>query len=273
MESRIAAALRLKHPPVALLWAEEKPEKAIQFKEGQWGCAMWLLGAAAQGKVGACDRKTFGCFGGGVGLGFGDQYRNFPGGPDCFCRFLSSGNASSEEGRETAERIKPFMRAEAHEEFLNGERYLKSPEEVRKFTELLPMTEVPAPYVVLKSLEGVDAGAETPQVVVFLADPNQVSALVILANYGREDNENVIVPFAAGCQAVGIYPYREARSEKPRAVLGLVDLSARLQLKPKLGDNLFTFAVPFRMFQEMEANVAGSFLERPTWKHLIGEPA
>jgi hypothetical protein len=30
-----------------------------------------------------------------------------------------------------------------------------------------------------------------------------------------------------------------------------------------------TFAVPFVMFQEMEANVPGSFLERNTWKELM----
>jgi hypothetical protein len=29
-----------------------------------------------------------------------------------------------------------------------------------------------------------------------------------------------------------------------------------------------SFAVPFAMFQEMEANVPGSFLERNTWKEL-----
>jgi hypothetical protein len=27
--------------------------------------------------------------------------------------------------------------------------------------------------------------------------------------------------------------------------------------------------VPLSLFQEMEANVPGSFLERPTWNHLM----
>ncbi len=30
-----------------------------------------------------------------------------------------------------------------------------------------------------------------------------------------------------------------------------------------------TFAMPLAMFKEMEANVAGSFLERPTWLTLV----
>jgi hypothetical protein len=51
--------------------------------------------------------------------------------------------------------------------------------------------------------------------------------------------------------------------------VGLVDLSARLNIRNQLGDDLMTFAVPFKMFQEMESNVEASFLERPTWKNLL----
>lgn len=270
MESRIAQALGLTYQPVALVWADAVPEGAIHFQEGRWGCFMWLLASAAEGKTAACDRKTFGCFGAGVGLGFGDHYRNFPGGTDCFCRFLSSGNEDSPEGRAAAEQARPHMRAEAYEEFLHGEGYVKTPELARRFVESLPVVDIPAAAVVLKPLAAVDGVQGSPEVVVFLANPDQLSALVVLANYGRGHNENVIVPFAAGCQSVGIYPYQEARRENPRAVMGLVDLSARLQLR-RLGENLFSFAVPYPMFREMEENVPGSFLDRPTWKRLTGE--
>ncbi len=105
--------------------------------------------------------------------------------------------------------------------------------------------------------------------IVFFADPDQLSALVVLANYGRGDNENVIMPYAAGCQTIGIYPYREAEKERPRAVVGLTDLSARVYIQKQLGDNLMSFAMPFMLFQEMEANVTGSFLERHTWQELL----
>jgi hypothetical protein len=30
-----------------------------------------------------------------------------------------------------------------------------------------------------------------------------------------------------------------------------------------------SFAMPFALFQEMEGNVAGSFLERHTWQELL----
>ncbi len=270
MESRIAKALRLRHPPVGLVLSDEKPEGAVQFRAGHWGCLMWLLAAAAEGRTAACDRNTFGCIGGGVGFGFGDRYRDFPGGVECFCRFLSTGNEASAEGRAVAEQLRPHMRPEAHEDFLRGERYLKDPAAAARFAANLPVTEVPTRYVLLEPLGRIDPERERPEVVVFLADANQLSALVVLANYESEDNHNVIVPFAAGCQAIGIYPLREGRSDRPRGVVGLVDLSARLQLKKRLGDDLLSFAAPYALFRRMEDNVEGSFLERPTWQALAG---
>ena len=115
----------------------------------------------------------------------------------------------------------------------------------------------------------MDPVHEKPEVVIFFADPDQLSALVVLANYGRGDNENVIIPYAAGCQTIGIYPFREAGTDRQRAVVGLTDLSARVHIRKQLGDHLMTFAMPLTMFEEMEDNVAGSFLERPTWMTLV----
>ena len=139
---------------------------------------------------------------------------------------------------------------------------------MKRFVDALPMIDVPTRYVVLKPLSQV-ARDERPEIVIFLVDPDRLSALVVLANYERGDNENVIMPWGAGCQTIGILAYREARSARPRAVVGLTDLSARKYIAKQLGHNLMTFAVPFAMFREMEANVPGSFLERETWHELM----
>jgi len=85
------------------------------------------------------------------------------------------------------------LRPEALDSFIHGERYVKSPELVKRFMECLPMTDIPFEYVVLKPLEEVDLKVERPEVVVFLVDPDQFSALVVLANYDTEDNERVII--------------------------------------------------------------------------------
>lgn len=269
MESKIAAAIKLSHEPVAILWSDEKPDGAGMFKEKTWGCTLWLIAGAAKGKVTACDRKTFGCFGGGTGVGFGDQYTNFPGGTDCFCRFLSSGNAGNEQGEAVAEEIKNFAPAEFIDEFLQGERYLKSPEAVQSFINHLPTKDIPAEYVIYKPLSQLEMSQDKPVSVVFFSDPDQFSALGVLANYSFEGNDNVTLPFAAGCQAIGLYSYKEAESEKPKAVAGPMDLSARLYLRSQFGENVMSMSIPWKMFLTMEENVEGSFLERHTWNQLL----
>jgi uncharacterized protein (DUF169 family) len=268
MESKMAKTLELKYDPVAVVLADDKPEGALQFKKGKWGCVMFLFANAAKGRTAAFDAETYGCWGGGVGLGFGNVYEQFPGGVDCFTRFLSSGNDQWEKGRQVAQVVAGAAGKEFVDDFLHGERYMKTPDLVEKWLETLPIMTVDARYVLFMPLSGIDPNETKPEIVVMTADADQLSALVILANYARGGMENVIIPWAAGCQTIGIIPWREARSEHPRAVVGLTDISARKSVRKLLGSEYLTFAVPWRMFLEMEDQVEGSFLQRPTWLSL-----
>lgn len=269
MECSIASALRLKHHPVALLWTDDKPDDPLQFHQDKWGCVMAMFAQAAMGRTAVFDQETFGCLGGGVGLGFGNQYVNWRGGIDCFYGFLSNGNAKREDAEEIAEQIARTGRKVAVERFLHGEGYVKTPELAKTFVALLPMIQIPTRYIVFKPLKDVTGETETPVVVVFPANPNQLSALVSLANYGRGTMDSVILRPSAGCQSIGILAYREALDDNPRAIIGLTDLAARTYTAPTLGNDILTFAVPMKMFLEMESNVHGSFLEKETWRSLL----
>ena len=267
MQSQLAKALKLTYPPVAVLWSDDKPAEAVQFIPGRWGCVMASFGVTAErGRPAAFDQETYGCWGGGVGLGFGNCYEKFPGGVDGFCRFLSTGNETSEMGRAVAEQCGSWMRGAFLEKFLHGEGYRNAPATVEEWLKTLPMRHIPSKYVVFKRLEQVGVG-DRPVVIVYLANADQMSALVVMANYTHGDSENAIIPHAAGCQTIGIFAYREADSANPRAVVGLTDLSARKILR-KLGKDLVTVAVPFTLFQEMEGSVVGSFLGREPWTGL-----
>lgn len=259
MQSRISEAIKMKYSPVALLWSDERPEDATEFKEGRWGCVMSLLTSAAKGRVAVASRETVGCGGGTAGLGFGTAYDSIPGGIE---HFLSTGNpdyCNTEEGR----------RASANRpDLLHGERYIKTPELARKFIASLPIVDVPTKYVVFKPIEAVSEDEE-PKVVIFLVNPDQLSALIVLANYAREGSESVVAPMGAGCHQIGIYAYKEAESDEPRAVIGLTDLSARKITDRAVGRDILSFSVPFTMYQEMESNVEGSFLERDTWADVV----
>jgi hypothetical protein len=269
VDSKIATALTLKHNPVAVIRADEKPEKALQFKKGKWGCVMFMFANAAKGKTAAFDADSYGCWGGGVGLGFGNAYLDFPGGVDCFSHFLSSGNKEWEKGRQVAKGVEQAAGKKFAENFLTGERYVKNPELVKQWVDELPITQPETRYVLFKPLADTDPDQKTPASVVFVADADQISALVILANYARQGMENVIIPWAAGCQTIGLLPFREAASENPRAVVGLTDISARQYVRKLLGAAYLSFAIPWKMFLEMENNVEGSFLEKNPWLSLL----
>ncbi len=267
MESQIASALRMEFEPVALIWTDEKPEQALEFAPGKWGCVMFHLAAAARGKTAVVSRDSFGCFGAGVGLGFGNQYRNFPGGEECFYRFLSTGNRGTQPGEAIGRQMEAAAVVTA-DEFLEGERYLKSPPVAAAFVDALPLVDIPAKYVVFKPLRDVDLARDNVRSITFLVNPDQLSALVVLAHYDAPADDRVTIPFAAGCQIIGIVMYREFQREQPRAVVGLTDISARKNVARQLGANVLSFSVAPSMFQQMESNVAGSFLERPTWLGL-----
>jgi uncharacterized protein (DUF169 family) len=267
MESKIAGALKLAYHPVALVWADEKPDDALQFKENTWGCVMWMFARVAKGKTVVFDRNTYGCVGGGVGLGFGNTYNLFPGSMECFYNFLSGGNEHHALGRKLAQAVKNFAGEEFAKTFLRGERFMKSPDHVRKFLELLPIVDIPNRYVIFKPLSAVDE-RERPVLVSFVANPHQLSALTTLYYYEAETLENVIIAKGAACHQIGILPYREARSPNPRAVVGLTDLFARRSVRRMLGDDAMIFSVPFAQFVRMEGNVEGSFLREETWESL-----
>jgi len=75
----------------------------------------------------------------------------------------------------------------------------------------------------------------------------------------------------AACQQIGAFVYDEAKKEHPRAVPGYTDLAARASVGKTIPGNMFTFAVPFSLFEEME-EAENSVFDSPIWKGLAGEP-
>ncbi len=115
-----------------------------------------MLARAAKGEIAVFDRKTYGCQGGGTGLGFGNLYENWSlGGLEGFCHFLSTGYENWEKGRALLEGVSEALGRERYEKILHGERYIKSPELVKKFVEQLPVKDIPAKYVIFKPLSKV----------------------------------------------------------------------------------------------------------------------
>ena len=242
MESHLVKELGLRYEPVAVFLSNEKPEGALQGKEGHWSCVIALFIAAAKGKTAVFERKTTVCPGGKVGLGFGPYPKLMPQFPGGIEEFLSTGKGEFE-----------------------GEGYIKDPELAADFVECLPITDIPYQYVIFKPMSQVDTAQEKPEVIIFYVNNDQLSALTVLANYYRPGNENVMIPQSAGCQSVFLIPYAEAQKENPRAVVGLTDITVRPMVEP----DMLSFSVPYAMFLDMEKNVAGSFMEKHLWHKIV----
>lgn len=234
MESMIKDALRLTNHPVAVLKTDEAPENALSFKEGSRGCAIALLVAASKGRTAAFSERTCGCPGGRVGLGFGSFE------PGNIEYFLSTGGKGPRE----------------------GEFYKKSPELARAFIEGLPRVAAKK-YLIFKPLDEVRPD-ESPEIVVFLVNPDQLSALITLANYDQPTQDNVQIRFGSGCAQAILYALKDAEEGKRRCTLGLTDPSAR----KCLDKNTLSLSIPYRRFLELENQAEESFLTKPTWNEI-----
>ena len=234
LAQRFRDALGLRTSPVAVYYADEKPDRAQGYKGVRRGaCVIGLAYQASEGISAAFDAANYGCPGAGRYLGFNPRPR--PG----LAHFLSCGI----EGE------------------MEGERYIKTPELAQRVLDRQPIRPAPAKYCVFAPLDHLADGVE-PEVVVFFVRPDILSALVVLADYDNESEEaNTFVRFAAGCGQIVAEPLAELARPRPRAVLGLFDLSAR----PRVPRDVLSFAIPRPLFLRMAENIPGSFLQTETW--------
>ena len=156
---------------------------------------------------------------------------------------------------------------------MEGEGYKKTGALVKEHVDSWPVFQIEEKYVVLKPLKEVDAEHETPIQIIFFANPNQLSALITLANCSTGKSDMVKVGGGSACQDVALFAYQEAQSENPRAILGFKDVFARNNLKKTVGTDKMTFTVPLKLFRKMEGDVDDSLLVRDTWRELAGVKA
>lgn len=276
MLSPFAESLCLKHPALALYYAQEEPTDAKSFKkktkQENWGCAMFLLAQALSGKTVAFSTETCHCPGAAEGMGLGKaSYETFPAGVQGFNYFLSSGNKNWEKGRQVGKELEENgAPKDILEMFVNGERLKKTPELVQDFNDCIDDHTPKGPVVILEPLSKVAPGI-TPEVVIFMVDAVQLSALVTMANFARKGLDSVRIPFGSACMSLGALPLYEAKQEMPKAIVGLMDIAVRERVNKVLGRNLMSFAVPWKLFQEMENNLEESFLRQGTWQKLCDD--
>jgi uncharacterized protein (DUF169 family) len=221
--------------PIAFYYTDDPGEAELfRITEGQH-CFIEDLAAVRQGTSRCFDTKSVACFGGKRYLGFSQALM-----PN-FEYFLSCGIPGK----------------------LEGERYKKSPELVKELLNHVPTFTAPAKYIVFKRWDMLDDDDE-PQVVIFFAPPPVLSGLFTLANFDEPTNEAVFCPMGAGCATIVQYPLNESKTERPRSVFGMFDVSAR----PGVDPNCLTFSIPVKKFERMVDDMDESFLTTGSWQKV-----
>lgn len=200
-------------------------------------CLIGALSEVRKGRALCFDADSIGCPGGRRYTGFADKLM-----PN-FEYFLSCGIP----GR------------------LKGERYKKSPELVKEVMKLAPAFKAPSRFIVFKRWDLLER-SDDPQVVIFFAQPDVLAGLFTLANFDEAEPNGVFAPFGAGCSSIIQYPYLEGRAARPRAVIGMFDISARPHVPP----DVLTFSMPIAKFLRMIDNAEESFLITDSW-HKVQE--
>jgi len=221
--------------PVTFFYSDRADDKDLQDTKNEHRCLIGNLDRVREGHAFVYTANTPGCSGGKRYTGFSQKLRSN------FEYFLSCGMPGEME----------------------GERYKKSPEIVVEYLKTHPPFQAPGAYLVFKRWDKLEVN-ENPSVVIFFATADVLSGLFTLANYDWVDTQGVIAPMGSGCSSIVNYPLEEAKSNRPRCILGMFDVSAR----PCVPENRLTFAIPFKRFVEMVENMEESFLITNSWKSV-----
>jgi uncharacterized protein (DUF169 family) len=221
--------------PITFYYTDEEGHAELAMPGSVPRCAIGIMAKVRQGISYTFNAQSVGCFGGKKYLGFSEKLGSN------FEYFISCGIPGK----------------------LEGERYKKSPEIVKKLVESWPKFKAPARFVVFKRWDKLEEG-DNPQVVIFFAQPDVLSGLFTLANYDEADPNGVIAPMSSGCSSIVQNPYLEKDSAHPHAIIGMFDPSAR----PHVAPDELTFAVPMKKFMGMVNDMDESFLITTTWKNI-----
>lgn len=220
--------------PIVFYYSDSENNAEVVAKSEKWNCFIGELAKVRKGKSLAFDKDAISCSGGKRYTGFKSKLR--PG----FEFFLSCGNAEIE-----------------------GERYLQTPQLVEKFLQNAPWIPAKGTKIIFKRWDML-LEEDKPEVVIFFAKSDVLAGLFTLAGYDSEDMNGTVAPFGSGCASIVQYPLAENQKEKPKAVLGMFDVSAR----PFVQENILSFAVPMKRFEEMISFMEESFLSTNSWEKV-----
>lgn len=206
----------------------ERPENALVFEKDKWTCMFQHIEQIANGKQICFSPDLTGCSGSACYLGFKTP------GP----------HAGS------------FL--------VEKERFKKCIEYGQAFYNEIQAVKAREKYLILGRIQDIPDNTSI-EVINLWVNATALAGLVTLANYDRPTNNNVIIPFASGCQSMWTMPYKEKTSREPKAVVGCMDPAMRKHIPSEV----LPFSLPSGRFVDLVENAQDSFLQDDSWRDLF----
>jgi hypothetical protein len=144
-----------------------------------------------------------------------------------------------------------------------GRKYFCCPEAAKEtYMDKIPVYGSRSDVVVVQPVDEAEEMDAPIEVVVFLVDATELSALITLAGYRGYSKDSVIrSAFGLSCEQVFAMAKQEGESDEPRMVLGMTEFYTRGFIE---GGRL-TISMPYKMYKRMEADAPESFLKDNYW--------
>lgn len=268
MKSSIVEHLEPEFEPVAVVWSDEIPDGAVEFKEGRFCCILNLFAEASRrGRIAGGCRETIACPGGRAALGFGVDFVESEERLDHSSTIFSKGLAAARDSEAYREKMES-VRASWRPLYEFGERRHCSFDMARKWiANCLPRYDIPHRYVLFKPLRDTGSG-DNIRSVIFPVNPLELAGLVTLLGSVVEGADPVHVPQGADCFGLGCFAYDQFDAEPPRAVLGMVGVDGREIMQRRFHHDTLTLTIPLPLFERMEKEAGDSVLTIPGWSAL-----
>ncbi len=270
MESVIVRNLRPEFDPVAVVWSNNLPDDAIQFKKGKFGCILYLFAETSRsGKIAGGSRDSITCTGGRAALGFGNGFIASAELLDRYAAEFSKGlRSASDQAAYRAQMEAAPQSWRALYEY--GERRHCRAELAREWIlHGLPSYDIPYEYVLFKPLGRVDP-EDVFRAVIFPVSPDVLGGLVTLAGSVMAGTDPVQVPQGPDCTGITAFAYAQAELSRPRAILGMLGVDGREVMHKRFREDTLTLALPAPLYHRMEQEANDCIFQTPSWRRLAG---
>jgi len=235
---QLVKLLNPKYTPIAIYRVKEFPDYAVPSSGKGCIVSSMLMPAWENGRTVAATADRIGCIGAlnGLGLG-GDAHEN---------RLGTAGKYAIGTEEEP------------------GKKYFCSQEVgIRDYIDKVPVYGSSDDIAVVQPIDEAEAMGAPIEVVAFLSDGLEMSALITLAGFSGMDGDTVIRSgFGYSCEQVFAMAKQEGESDHPRMVLGMTEFFPRRFID----SGRMSISMPYSMYRRMDDDAERSFLSDDRWR-------